>query len=83
MCVPTEGRTREGRGVRWETEKRIKFGTFDIQNVQNGGLESALHGMAQGRVDCGVFQETKLTKGVYAHESSGFWVMVMEEPSAQ
>ena len=34
--------------------------------------------MEQGRVDCGVFRETKLTKGVYARELSGFWVMATE-----
>ena len=43
----------------------IRFGTFNIQNGQNGGLELVLHGMSQGQVDCGVLQETNLTKGVY------------------
>ena len=77
-----EGRTREGRGVRCGTEKMIRFGTFNIQNGQNGGLELVLHGMSQGQVDCGVLQETKLTKGVNMQESSGFWVMGTESLSA-
>ena len=42
----------------------------------------ALCGMDQGWVDCGVFQEMKLKKGVYAHESRGFGVMATEAPSA-
>ena len=68
MCVPTEGNTREGRWGIWATEKLIRFGTFNIRNDQNGGLELALRIMEQGQVDCGVFQETNLTKRVYARE---------------
>ena len=60
----------------------IRFGTFNIRNRQNRGLELALCGMAQGRVNCGVIQETKLTEGFYMRESSGFWVIAMEAPSA-
>ena len=40
--------------------------------------------MAQGRADCGVLHEMKLTKGVYTQESSIFWVRVAtreEDPS--
>ena len=37
--------------------------------------------MDQGRVVCGVFQETNLIKGVYAREMSGFWLIAMEELS--
>ena len=59
----------------------IRFGAFNTRNGQNGGLELALRGMEQGRVDCGVLQETKLTKGVYTREASGFWVMATEAPS--
>ena len=77
-----EGSIREGRGIRRGTEKMIRFGTFNIGNGKNGGLELELCGMAQVRVDCGVLQETKLTKGVYTRESSGFQVMATEEPSA-
>ena len=65
MCVPTEGRTREGQGIRQETDKMIRFDTFNIRNGKNAGLELALFGMAQGQVDCGVFQEAKIKKVVY------------------
>ena len=64
--------------VRQGTEKVIRFGRFNIRNGQNRGIESAFRGMAQGRVDCGVIQETNLTKGVYMQEYSGFWVMAIE-----
>ena len=53
---------------------------FNICNGQNGGLESSLHGMAQGQVDCVVLQEKKLAKGVYTRESIGFQVMLKELP---
>ena len=43
----------------------IKFGTYNIRNGRNGGLESALRGMAQANIDLGVFQENKCTDGVY------------------
>ena len=69
MCVPTEGRTREGRGVRQGPKKMVMFGTFNIRNGWNGSLELALRGMSQGRVDCGVLQEKKITNGVYMRES--------------
>ena len=72
MCVYTEGLTRERREVRLDTEKMVKFGTFNTRNGRNGGLELALRGIAQGRVDFGVFQETNLTKGVYTRDASGF-----------
>ena len=62
MCVSTEGLTREGREVRRDTEKMVRFGTFNTRNVQNRGLESALCRMDQGGVDCGVFQAKNLTK---------------------
>ena len=77
-----EGRTIEGQGFRRLTEKLIRFGTFNIRNGQNGGLELALFYMEQGQVDCGAFQETNPTKVVYAQESGGFLVVAMEAPSA-
>ena len=39
----------------------IKFGTYNIRNGRNGGLEAALRGMAQANIDLGVLQETKCT----------------------
>ena len=77
-----EGRTREGRGDRRETEKVVIFGTYNIRSGRNGGLESALHGLVQGQVDCGMLQETKITDIVYTWASSGFWVTATAALSA-
>ena len=38
--------------------------------------------MSQAKIDLGVFQETKFTKGIYRRESSEYNVVVSEEPSA-
>ena len=56
----TRGSTKE--------EVPIKFGTYNIRNGRNGGLESALQGMDQANIDLGVFQETKCTDGIYTHK---------------
>ena len=53
----TRGSTKE--------EVPIKFGTYNIRNGRNGGLELALRGMAQANIYLGVFQETKCTDGIY------------------
>ena len=67
----TMGRGREKRDRWWgplrrqkgstEEEVTIKFGTYNIRNRRNGGLKSALRGMAQTNIDLGVFQDTKCT----------------------
>ena len=44
------------------------FGTYNIQNIRNGGLESALFSMAQANTNMGVMKETNLTRGFYALE---------------
>ena len=75
MCRSTGGST-QGR-------EPIRFGTYNIQNGQNGGLESALQGMSQENLDLGIFQETKLTGGVYTHRSSGYSVVATDAPSRQ
>ena len=41
----------------------IRFGTYNIRDGHNGGLELALQGMAQANMDLGIFQETKGTEG--------------------
>ena len=56
MCWSTLNSTR-GRGL-------IRFGTFNIRNGRNGGLELALRGMFHTNMDLGIFQETKVTDGV-------------------
>ena len=50
--------------------KLIRFGTYNIRNGKNGGLESALQGTEQYNVNGGVFQETKLRVGIYTRGSS-------------
>ena len=37
----------------------IRFGTYNIRNGRNGGLELALRGMSQANMDLGIFQEKK------------------------
>ena len=59
----------------------IKFGTYNIRNERNGGLEAALRGMAQANIDLGVFQETKCTEGVYTRTSAGYRVVATDAPS--
>jgi hypothetical protein len=44
-------------------------------------MESALQAMKQMGVDCGILLETKLTKGVYTHWSSGYNVQSTHTPS--
>ena len=43
----------------------IKFGTYNIRNGRNFGLESALRGMSLANMDLAIFQETELTDGIY------------------
>ena len=69
----TRGSTKE--------EVLIKFGTYNIRNERNGGLESALRGMAQANIDLGVFQETKCTNGIYTRKSAGYSVVATDAPS--
>ena len=59
----------------------IRFGTYNIPNGHNGGLELALWGMAQANMDLGIFQETKCTEIVYTRESAGYSVVVTDAPS--
>ena len=59
----------------------IRFGTYNIRNRRNGGLESALQGMAQANMDLGIFQETKCTEGIYTRDSAEYRVVTMDGPS--
>jgi hypothetical protein len=54
---------------------------YNIQNGCNVGLNSALQAMKLMGVDCGVFLETKLTKGVYTHWSSSNNIHSTHAPS--
>ena len=67
--------------VSTKEEVPIKFGTYNIRNGRNGGLESALRGIAQTNIDLGVFQETKCTDGIYTRESAGYRVVATDAPS--
>ena len=58
----------------------IRFGT-NIRNGRNGGLEAALWGVSQANMDLGIFQETKLTNGIYTCGSAGYSVVVTDTPS--
>ena len=59
----------------------IRFGTYNICNGRNGGLEAALHGMSQANMDLGILQEKKLTDGIYTCGSAGYRVVVTDAPS--
>ena len=52
----------------------IRFGTYNIRNGCNGGLESASRGMSQANMDLVIFQETKVTYGIYTRGSAGYSV---------
>ena len=59
----------------------IRFGTYNICNGRNGGLESALRGMSQANMDLGIFQEKKLTDGIYTRGSAGYSVVATDTSS--
>ena len=59
----------------------IIFGTYNIRNIRNGGLEAALQGMSQANTDLGILQETKLTDGIYTRGSAGYSVVATDAPS--
>ena len=59
----------------------IRFGTYNIRNRRNGGLEVALRGMSQANMDLGILQETKLTDGIYTRGSAGYSLVATDAPS--
>ena len=59
----------------------IRFGTYNIHNGRNGGLEAALWGMSQANMDLGILQETKLTDGIYTRGLAGYSVVLTDAPS--
>ena len=56
----------------------IRFFTYNIRNGRNGGLESALWGVAQANTDLGIFQETKCTDIIHTCASSGYNVVATD-----
>ena len=59
----------------------IRFGTYNIRNGRNGGLEAALRGVSQSNMDLGILQETKLTNIIYTFGSAGYSVVATDAPS--
>ena len=59
----------------------IRFGTYNICNGYNRGLESALRGMYQANMDLGILQETKVTDRIYTCGSAGYSVAMTDAPS--
>ena len=59
----------------------IRFSTYNIRNGRNGGLELSLRGMSQANNDLGIFQETKLTDGIYTRGSAGYSIVATDAPS--
>ena len=59
----------------------IRFGTYNIRNRRNGGVEAALRGMSQANMDLGILQETKLTDGIYTRGSARYIVIATNAPS--
>ena len=58
----------------------IKFGTDNIRNGCNRELESEIRVMSQTKMDLRIFQETKVTDGIYTHELTGYIVVVTDTP---
>ena len=59
----------------------IRFVTYNIRNGRNRGLESALREMSQANMDLGIFQETKVTDGIYTCGLAGYSVVATDAPS--
>ena len=66
-------------GSTWGREL-IRFGTYNIRNGRNGGLESEFIGISQANMDLGLFQETNLTNSVYTCRSAIYSVVAMDAP---
>ena len=43
-------------------------------------MEAALRGMSQASMDLGIFQETKLTDGIYTRRSAGYSFVATDAP---
>ena len=56
----------------------IRFGTYNIRNGPNSGLEAELRGMSQTNMGLCILQETKLTDGIYTRGSAGYSVVATD-----
>ena len=59
----------------------IRFGTYNIRNGRNGGLEAALQRMSLANMDLGILQETKLSDGIYTCGLARYSVVATDAPS--
>ena len=83
MCRHTGFYTGGGRDEGQEQarlDRPIRFGTYNIRNGRNRGLEYALRGMYQANMNLGVLQETKLKKCIYTRDSSSYKVVATDAP---
>ena len=55
--------------------------TYIIRNRRNGGLESALRGVPQANMDLGLFQEAKVTEGIYTCGLAGYSIVTTNAAS--
>ena len=67
-----EGKHGGGGGV---NEEFIIFGLYNIRNVRDGDLESALHGMVQENMDLGVLKEMVMNVIIYMQGLAGYCVI--------
>ena len=59
----------------------IRFGTYNIRNGRNGGLELALREISQASMDMGIFQETNFTDRIYTRGLAKYSVVATNAPS--
>ena len=59
----------------------MRFDAYNIHNGHNGGLESALRGISQANMNLGIFQEKKVTDGIYTRGLYGYSVVATDAPS--
>ena len=66
LCVRVQGFLWEGGpGGMMEAVRMIRSGSYNICNGCNVRLKSAMQGMSQWSMYLGVFQDMKVSKGVY------------------
>ena len=80
MLRGTKDPKRRGGRMGDVLEKVTRFGSYIIRNVSNGGLQSALQGIAQANLDLWVFQDTKVTNIYHIQDSVGHCVLVSDTP---
>ena len=59
----------------------IRFGSYNIRNGRNEGLELVLRGVSLANMYLGIFQDTKVAEGIYTYGSAGYSVVAPDAPS--